>query len=132
MSKAEGKKRKKKTSERQRDLIITWLEVPKNFNLITGKAAAGSVVAGTKLKKTDAYQLLAEYVNEHEKLTGIFMGHEFGEITIFCPAHKLQKCKKAIRRCHGGKILRYRRRNERRLKQRKKAVNDVPPILCYG
>ena len=53
--------------------MITWLEVPKNFNLITGKAAAGSVVAGTKLKKTDAYQLLAEYVNEHEKLIGEYL-----------------------------------------------------------
>jgi hypothetical protein len=39
------------------------LEKKSNYDLITGKAAKGLVVAGKKVKKLDAYKSLAEYVN---------------------------------------------------------------------
>jgi hypothetical protein len=44
--------------------IVTWLEKESNFNLITGKAPQNrNVVAGKKLKKSDAYTDLANYIN---------------------------------------------------------------------
>lgn len=44
--------------------MIRWLEHEPNFRLITGGASQGPMVAGTKLKKTDAYKALALFVNE--------------------------------------------------------------------
>ena len=54
------------TTWSQRQKIIEWLEIPANFNLITGQATKNmnGIVAGSKLKKTDAYRELADYVNE--------------------------------------------------------------------
>ena len=43
--------------------IIAWLEKQFNYDLITGQAAKGLVVAGKKVKKSDAYKSLAQYVN---------------------------------------------------------------------
>jgi hypothetical protein len=51
------------TTWQQRHCILEWLEVRENFQLITGGTPPGPVVAGKKLKKTDAYKALAEYVN---------------------------------------------------------------------
>jgi hypothetical protein len=49
--------------------MIHWLQDEKNFKLITGQAAHGvPVVAGAKLKKTDAYKSLARFVNANLKL----------------------------------------------------------------
>ena len=56
--------RGKATTWQQRSAILEWLEVPANFKLITGGTQPGPVVAGKKLKKTDAYNQLAAYVNE--------------------------------------------------------------------
>jgi hypothetical protein len=48
--------------------MLYWLEIEKNFRLITGSAAPNtSVVAGKKLKKTDAYKSLADYINLNHK-----------------------------------------------------------------
>jgi hypothetical protein len=60
------KGRSEATTWPQRTAIITWLEKSQNFALITGNAAAGmsSVVAGAKLKKSDGYLQLADFVNE--------------------------------------------------------------------
>ena len=44
--------------------MLEWLEKPENFKLITGGASQNHVVAGSKLKKTDAYRELALAVNE--------------------------------------------------------------------
>ena len=54
-----------KTSASQRLTIVHWLQTKKNFDLVTGQAASGAVVAGTKLKKTDAYKDLAAVVNRN-------------------------------------------------------------------
>ncbi|KAI9319581.1 hypothetical protein BDR26DRAFT_884634 [Obelidium mucronatum] len=55
----------KHTTPAQRKAILAWLEIPSNFRLITGSAAFNQkVVAGAKLKKTDAYKSLAEHVND--------------------------------------------------------------------
>ena len=55
--------RGQKTSQAHRLAIISWLEKKSNYDLITGKAAKGLVVAGKKVKKSDAYKSLADYVN---------------------------------------------------------------------
>jgi len=49
----------------QRLKIVEWLEVPANFNLITGQATGNmnGIVAGAKVKKTDAYGELADHIN---------------------------------------------------------------------
>lgn len=53
------------TTPGQRLLVIEWLKVPENFALITGGANVGkAVVAGTKLKKVDAYASLAKFISE--------------------------------------------------------------------
>lgn len=44
--------------------VLDWLEVESNFKLITGGNDQQEVVAGSKLKKTDAYKDLGDYVNE--------------------------------------------------------------------
>ena len=46
--------------------LIIWLEIPLNFKLITGGAAKGPVVAGAKLKKSDAYKMGYTTGNEFE------------------------------------------------------------------
>ncbi len=47
--------------------MLEWCEVPANFNLVSGQATKGmkTVVAGAKLKKINAYQEMADYVNAH-------------------------------------------------------------------
>ena len=46
------------TTDGQRLAMIDWLEVKDNFKLITGSAGMkAAVVAGKKLKKTDAYKV---------------------------------------------------------------------------
>lgn len=55
--------RGKNTTDAERLAIIHWLKSSSNFDLIVGNAAKGPVVAGAKLKKTDAYQDLAQTVN---------------------------------------------------------------------
>ena len=54
------------TSWNQKQAILSWLEVPTNFKLITGglQQEMKSVVAGQQLTKTAAYQQLAESVNQ--------------------------------------------------------------------
>ena len=46
--------------------IVTWLEVTANFNLVNGKATAGmkGCRSGEKLKQSDGFKQLAEFVNE--------------------------------------------------------------------
>ena len=61
--------RGKATSYPQRSAILEWLETPANFRLITGGTQAGPVVAGKKLKKTDAYNQLAAFINRTLKYT---------------------------------------------------------------
>jgi hypothetical protein len=57
------------TNNAQRLLIINWLQIKENFALITGSAAQGQkLVAGKKLKKTDAYKDLAKYVSDGSKI----------------------------------------------------------------
>lgn len=51
------------TTDAQRLAIIQWLRNRDNFGLITGNAGQGSVVAGVKRKKSDAYKSLASAVN---------------------------------------------------------------------
>ena len=36
--------------------MLTWLEIPANFDRMNGEAAKGSVEAGAKLSKAAAYQ----------------------------------------------------------------------------
>ena len=46
------------TTDGQRLAMIDWLEVRDNFKLITGSAGMkAAVVAGKKLKRTDAYRV---------------------------------------------------------------------------
>lgn len=61
--------RGKATSYPQRSAILEWLENPVNFRLITGGTQPGPVVAGKKLKKSDAYNQLAAFVNRTLKYT---------------------------------------------------------------
>ena len=56
--------RGKATTWQQRSIILEWLEIPSNFRLITGGTQPGPVIAGKKLKKSDAYNQLAAFVNE--------------------------------------------------------------------
>ena len=70
-----SKKMTPQTSNAVRESIIQWLQQPENFLLITGAAGFSSpVVSGTKLKKKDAYDLLAKFVNEKHKTT--YSGNE--------------------------------------------------------
>lgn len=55
--------RGKATTASQRSFILEWLETPANFRLITGGTQAGPVIARKKLKKTDAYNQLAAFIN---------------------------------------------------------------------
>jgi hypothetical protein len=45
--------------------MIVWLEVPKNFRLITGATQkdVGKMTAGPKMKKTDAHAYIHTYSN---------------------------------------------------------------------
>ena len=58
------------TSWLQQTAMIDWLSIPRNFKLITGgkQADLKGVVAGAKLKKSDAYGELAENVNQKSGL----------------------------------------------------------------
>ena len=60
---AERKGRGSQTSWYQANAMLKWVEIPANFKLITGGAATNQVVAGSKVKKTDAYRDLAHAVN---------------------------------------------------------------------
>ena len=51
-----------KTTNGQFLAVVYWVEDRNNFNLITGSAAKGIVIAGKKLKKNDAYSSLAAAV----------------------------------------------------------------------
>lgn len=63
------------TSNAIRESIIHWLQKPENFLLITGAAGFNSpFVSGTKLKKKDAYDSLATFVNQKHKTS--FTGDE--------------------------------------------------------
>lgn len=54
-----------KTSDAVRETIVQWLKVKENFLLITGAAGFNSaIISGQKLKKKDAYQKLAQFVNQ--------------------------------------------------------------------
>lgn len=56
------------TTPGQRLLIIEWLKVLENFKLITGSAAHNkAVVSGSKLKKSEAYKSLAEFISSKSK-----------------------------------------------------------------
>jgi hypothetical protein len=58
------------TTDSQRLSMIHWLEVPSNFALITGNAAANqSVVSGKRLRKKDAYQMLAEVITKESGIS---------------------------------------------------------------
>jgi len=53
------------TTWSQRLKIVERLEIPANFMLITGQATKNmnGIISGSKLKKTNAYTDLADYVN---------------------------------------------------------------------
>ena len=59
-----------KTTWSQLAAIVTWLEVTANFNLVNGKATATTAGimkgcrSGKKLKQSDGFKQLAEFVNE--------------------------------------------------------------------
>lgn len=53
-----------RTTWAQINAMLEWTEVPRNFQLITGGTPPGPVVAGLRLKKTDAYSYLATFVND--------------------------------------------------------------------
>ena len=78
-----------KTTWAQIIAMIEWLENPVNFRLITGGAQkdVGSVVAGAKLKKVDAYKDIADAVNEK---CGTHWTKEIGE-SRFRSMEKLYK-----------------------------------------
>lgn len=60
--------RSKATKNREKEAMVVWLEMDvKNFNLITGNGISNysGMVAGAKLKKTDAYVSLADFVNNN-------------------------------------------------------------------
>lgn len=61
--------RGKATTHSQRLAILQWLDTPANFRLVTGGTLAGPVVSGKKLKKTDAYNQLAAFINRTLKYT---------------------------------------------------------------
>ena len=61
--KDDGKKRKySKTTTTQTLHMITFAEIPANFKLLIGNAAQGSVIAGSKLKKIDAFKDLSKHM----------------------------------------------------------------------
>ena len=61
-----------KTTAPQLLAMIKWLQVEKNYDLITGAAQKKSpgVEAGAKLKKTEAYKDLALFVTQKLMLDG--------------------------------------------------------------
>lgn len=62
-AKEDRKGRGSQTTWSQLSAILEWLEISSNFKLITGGASQNHVVAGSKLKKTDAYRDLANFIN---------------------------------------------------------------------
>lgn len=63
------------TSNAVRESIVQWLQVHENFLLITGAAGfSNPVVSGNKLKKKDAYDSLARFVNNKHKTS--YSGNE--------------------------------------------------------
>ena len=64
MDNSDKRGRGPRTTWQQLSAVLEWLEIPKNFKLITGGASQGHVIAGLKLKKTDAYRELASFVND--------------------------------------------------------------------
>lgn len=64
MEQPEKRGRGTKTTYAQLNAVLEWLEKPQNFKLITGGASQNQVIAGLKLKKSDAYRELANAVNE--------------------------------------------------------------------
>ena len=54
-----------KVSFQQKAAMNMWVSVPVNFNLLVGKPTTGmnGVVAGSKLKKKDAFSNMADFVN---------------------------------------------------------------------
>jgi len=62
----EKRARGAKTSYSNILAIVDWLDKKENFNLIVGASQKNqkTVVAGSKLKKKDAYESLAEHVNQ--------------------------------------------------------------------
>ncbi|KAJ3258273.1 hypothetical protein HK103_003754 [Boothiomyces macroporosus] len=79
-----------KSSDAVRETIIQWLQVPENFQLITGSIGFHSaLISGQKLKKKDAYVKLAQFVNQKHNET-------FTEREMKCKYDwMLQKFKKA-------------------------------------
>ena len=61
--------------------MLSWLECSDSFKLITGSTQSSmkAVVAGSKLTKSNAYDLLADYVNTHcgTKWTGKEAGSRY-------------------------------------------------------
>ena len=59
-------KRKPKTTPLEYKLMLQWLEIPDNFNLIIGNATSKlkSVVAGAEVTKRAGYKRLSVFVNE--------------------------------------------------------------------
>ena len=57
--------RGERTTWAQAEAMIEWLEIEKHYRLITGVGAkdTGSVTAGAKVRKTDAYSDLEDHVN---------------------------------------------------------------------
>lgn len=89
------KKMPPKTSDAVRETILQWLKVKENFLLITGAAGFNSaVISGQKLKKKDAYEKLAQCVNQkHNSIcTAKEMKNKYDWI--------LQKFKKAKEKSH--------------------------------
>ena len=62
-AKEDRKGRGSQTTWSQLSAILEWLEISSNFKLITGGASQNHVVAGSKLKKTDQYRDLANFIN---------------------------------------------------------------------
>ena len=55
--------RGEETSCAQKDAMLSWIQIPENFKLITGSATQGKpVVAGRPLKKKDGFAAMADFV----------------------------------------------------------------------
>ena len=55
--------RTEKTTWSQINAVLEFLEIPSNFRLITGSSSPTAVVAGSKVRKADAYKDLGNWVN---------------------------------------------------------------------
>ena len=53
----------KHTTMAQKQTVVEWLEIRKNFQLITGSSAQGTNVSQKPHRKSDAYSQLAEHMN---------------------------------------------------------------------